>query len=108
MLNKLECLAFAGHSTSSLNFYYKRAVKSVFLLVSSSFGDVGVDMEAFLLLPRLVVNSVLRASGVAGLSLLGSKGLWFPTGPAGERRVPRKPGLIRRSMSLIWRLKVGG
>lgn len=107
MLNKLERLAFAGYSTSSLNFHYKRAVKHVFLLVSSSFWNVGVDMEAFLLLPRLVVNSVLRASGVAGLSLLGSKGLWFSTGPTGECRVPRKPGLIRRSMSLIWRLKVG-
>lgn len=51
MLNKLECLASAGHSTSNLNLHYKRAVKYVFLLVSSSFWNVGVDMEAFLLLP---------------------------------------------------------
>lgn len=102
MLNKLERLAFAGHSTSNLNLHYKRAVKYVVLLVSSSFWNVGVDMEAFLLLPRWVVNSVLRASEVARPSLLESKGLWFSTGPAGECRVPRKPGLIHRSMSLIW------
>ena len=56
----------------------------MFLLVSSSFWDVGVDMEAFLLLPRLVVNSFLRASGVAGLSMLGSKGLQFCAGLAGK------------------------
>lgn len=83
----------------------------MFLLVSSSFWDVGADTEAFLLLPRLVVNSFLRASGVAGLSLLGSKGVRdfsFVRGPLGKPcQVPRKAGLILRSTSLIWGLKVG-
>lgn len=55
-----------------------------------SFWDVGVDMEAFLLLPRLVVNPVLRASGVAGLSLLGSKGLQFCAGTAGKAMLVTK------------------
>lgn len=41
-------------------------------------------MEAFLLLPRLIINSVLGASGVVGLSPLGSKGFQFSAGPTGE------------------------
>lgn len=58
-------------------------------------------MEAFLLLPQLIVNSVLSLPE-------GVKKFSFLQGPLGKPcQTLRKTHLILRSASLIWRPKLG-